>query len=117
MHHFLMFHRLTIIQEVTWLPSVLAEIHLYLLLDTFADAVRVPQNYLEGIWNKAAELLKTDDAIVPAPGIGADAKFILSYRGKRPHLVIPKKGSIFACDSDCPNWKGIRHLRTLGSCG
>ncbi len=76
-------------------------------ISTFANAVRVPRNCLEGIWNKAAELLKTNDAIVPAPGVGADAKFVLSYRGNKPHLVIPKKGGSFACDSDCPNWKAL----------
>ena len=76
-------------------------------INSFADDVRVPQNCLEGIWNKAAELLKADDAIAPAPGVGNDAKFVLSYRGKKPHLVIPKKGITFACDSDCPNWKAL----------
>lgn len=76
-------------------------------INTFADAVRVPRNCLEGIWNKAAELLKTDDAIVPAPGVGADAKFVLSYQSNKPHLVIPKKGGNFACDSECPNWKAL----------
>jgi len=76
-------------------------------INTFAGAVRVPRNCLEGIWNKAAELLKADDAIAPAPGVGSDAKFVLSYRGKRPHLVTPKKGNMFACDSDCPNWASV----------
>lgn len=57
-----------------------------------ADSVRIPLNCLEGIWSKASELLKTPDAIVSAPGVGVDAKFVLSYSGKKPHLVIPKRG-------------------------
>ena len=72
-----------------------------------ADSVRVPLNCLEGIWSKAAELLNTPDAIVPAPGVGPGAKFVLSYSGKRPHLVVPKKGGAVACDQDCPNWKSL----------
>lgn len=74
---------------------------------TIGDAVRVPLNCLEGIWSKAAELLKTEGAIVPAPGVGSDAKFVLSYSGQRPHLVVPKQGSTFACDEDCPNWRAL----------
>ena len=54
------------------------------------------------IWNKVAELLKTDDAIVSTLGIGAGAKFVLSYGGRNPHLVISKKGSNFDCNSECP---------------
>ena len=72
--------------------------------------MRVPLNCLEGIWSKAAERLSTPDAIVPAPGVGIGAKFVLSYSGKRPHLVMPKKSGCFACDHDCPNW------RSLGIC-
>lgn len=76
-------------------------------IDSFVDSVRVPLNSLEGIWKKASELLKTENAIVPAPVVGTNAKFVLSYRGNRPHLVVPKKGGSFVCDSDCPNWKAL----------
>ena len=71
------------------------------------DCTRVPLNCLQGIWNKAAELLKTDNAIVAAPGSDNGAKFVLSYRGSKPHLVTPKKTEVFACDSDCANWKAL----------
>ena len=74
-------------------------------VNTVADGVRVPRNSLEGIWSKAAELLKTEGAIVSAPGVGEGAKFVLSYRGRNPHLVVPRKGGAFACDGNCPNWK------------
>lgn len=72
-----------------------------------ADAVRIPLTCLEGIWNKAAELLKAEEAIVSAPGVGDGAKFVLSYSGRKPHLVVPKKGGAFACDGECPNWKAL----------
>ena len=73
----------------------------------FAETSCIPLTCLQGIWNKAAELLATEGAILPAPGCDAGAKFVLSYRGKKPHLVAPKKSDMFACDSDCPNWKGL----------
>ena len=76
-------------------------------ISTFATAVRIPTNCLEGIWDKASTLLSTDDAIVPAPGVGPNAKYVLSYSGSKPHLVVPKKATTFACDSDCPNWKAL----------
>lgn len=72
-----------------------------------ADSVRIPLNCLEGIWSKASELLKTPGAIVSAPGVSGDARFVLSYSGKRPHLVIPKRGGSFSCDEDCPNWRAL----------
>jgi hypothetical protein len=61
---------------------------------------------LEGIWNKAADILQLKDAIVPAPGIEG-GMYVLSYGGKKPHLVIPKKNYVYACDSECPNFKGL----------
>ena len=76
-------------------------------VNTVADGVRVPRNSLEGIWSKAVELLKTEGAIVSAPGVGDGAKFVLSYRGRNPHLVVPRKGGAFACDGNCPNWKAL----------
>ena len=72
-----------------------------------ADDVRIPLTCLEGIWSKAAELLQTEEAIVSAPGVGDGAKFVLSYSGRKPHLVVPKKGGAFACDDECPNWKAL----------
>ena len=48
--------------------------------------MRIPLNSLEGIWNKAAQLLKTEGSIVPAPGVGDDAKFVLSYSGHKPQF-------------------------------
>lgn len=82
--------------------------HSHLSLDTsvLAGASKLPLSMLEGIWKKAAELLKTDGAVVPAPGMDS-AMCVSSYGGKRPHLVSQKRGGNFACDSDCPNWKGL----------
>lgn len=69
-----------------------------------ATCTRIPLTSLEGIWKKAEDLLNTEGAIVSAPGVGNDAKFVLSYSGRKPHLVVTKKGGSFACDEDCPNW-------------
>ena len=32
---------------------------------------------------------------------------VLSYSGKMPHMVTPKKGGDFSCDSNCPSWKSM----------
>ena len=88
-------------RDLTLASSLSVDVH------TFATGVRVPLNCLEGIWSKAAELLKTSGAIVPAPGIGSNAKFVLSRHGQKPHLVQARKGHSFACDDDCPNWRAL----------
>ena len=54
-------------------------------VDTFACQVRVPRNCLEGIWNKAAELLKTKDAI---------AKLLVLATTANLFLVIAERGHI-----------------------
>ena len=41
------------------------------------------------------------------PGFGEDAKCMLSYRGKKPDLVLPKKSGQFSCDCDCQNFKAL----------
>ena len=63
---------------------------------SLTGTTRIPLNCLQGIWNKAAELLKIDNAIVTAPGNNSGAKFVLSYQGTKPHLVAPKKTQVFA---------------------
>ena len=45
--------------------------------------------------------------IVSAPGGKPDSKLVLSYQGKRPHLVEPKNIGAFSCDADCPNCKSM----------
>ena len=80
--------------------------NLSVTLDSFSDDICIPRNCLEGIWKKACELLKTDDSIVSAPGVN-QGKFVLSYSNSKPHLVVPSRSSIYSCDSECPNWKGL----------
>ena len=70
------------------------------------DIAHIPKNCLEGIWSKATELLKTNSAIVTAPGMDG-AKFVKSYSGHRPHLVSENKGGSFSCDEHCPNWSAL----------
>jgi len=53
------------------------------------------------VWKRVDELLKTDAVVVTAHGIGKKAKYVLSFSGQKPHLVIPKKGGSYACDQDC----------------
>ena len=76
-------------------------------VSTAATLVNIPITCLEGIWIKARKLIETDGAIAPAPGQLPEARMVLSYSGKPPHMVTPKKNGDFSCDSSCPNWKSL----------
>ena len=76
-------------------------------VNTATTLVNIPITCLEGIWIKAKKLMETDGAIAPAPGQLPEARMVLSYSGKPPHMVTPKKNGNFSCDSSCPNWKSL----------
>ena len=55
---------------------------------------------------KASESLRTEGAIVKAPGFSTEAKMVVSRSGKHPDLVQPKrKSGGLMCDEDCPQYK------------
>ena len=62
---------------------------------------------LEGILIKAKQLLSMKGALAFAPGQSLEARMVLSYSGKPPHMVTPKKNGDFSCDGSCPNWKSL----------
>jgi len=68
--------------------------------------VNIPLSCLQGIWDKAEQLITSANAITPAPGQEPEARMVLSYSGNMPHMVLPKKGE-FCCDSKCSNWKAV----------
>ncbi len=77
-------------------------------LNSASQEVSMPITILEGIWTKAHRLLTTNNAIVLAPGQPPEARMVLSYSGKTPHMVLPKKNKgDFSCDSNCPNYKAL----------
>lgn len=76
-------------------------------VSTAATLVNIPITCLEGIWIKAKKLMETDGAIAPAPGQLPEARMVLSYSGKTPHMVTPKENGDFSCDSSCSNWKSL----------
>ena len=69
--------------------------------------LKVPATCVQGIWRKAADLIRDPNSMVAAPGQSAESRMVLSYSGKAPHMVTPKKGGGFSCDATCPNWKSI----------
>ena len=79
-------------------------------LDDGAKSVTVPYKCLEGIWHKATQLINTEEAITLAPEHAPEARMVLSYTGKVPHLVTRKKRNDFSCDVNCCNWK-LKHKR------
>ena len=75
--------------------------------ETVAKSSNLPVTCVEGILQKASKLLQEENAIVPAPGQSPEARKVLSYSSKTPHMVTPVKGGGFTCDTSCPNWKSI----------
>ena len=55
-------------------------------VDTFADLVNVRNSVLDGIWEKAFELVVDSNAIASAPGCDK-GHTVKSSSGKRPHIV------------------------------
>ena len=79
-------------------------------LEKFTEDIKLPFNTVEGIWNKANQLITEVDAIVPAPGCGKKDKMVKSKSGSTPHLVtVRDKGVNYKCDDKCPQFKST-HL-------
>ena len=72
----------------------------------FAHLTNVPCSVLDGIWQKAHELVVDSDAITCASGYDK-AYMVKSFSGKRPHLVIAKTNGQYSCDGDCGNSKSL----------
>ena len=77
-------------------------------LSVLSGKLGLPNVAIDGIGQKAAEILQTEGAIASAPGQPAEARMVISRSGKRPHLVIPKKMGGMACDDDCPMYKSAK---------
>ena len=59
---------------------------------------------VQGIWEKAEELLSTTNAITVAPGSSLKARMVLSYSSVVPHLVREVSSGRYECDEKCLNW-------------
>ena len=59
---------------------------------------------LQHMWQKAEELLNSDNAITPAPGKDKLAKMVISYSSSVPHMVTNTQSGQYKCDSNCLNW-------------
>lgn len=76
-------------------------------LMSLSPHLSLPAAAIEAIARKAAEILKTDNGIAPAPGCSGIAQnlMVMSNSGKRPHMVVQKKNGSLICDSDCPQYQ------------
>ena len=74
----------------------------------FHSGLKVPLAAIQGIWNKAEELLREPNSISTAPGCDSKSRMVRSCSGKRPHLVTSTKQGRYACDNDCLNWKAMK---------
>ena len=76
-------------------------------VNTVTASVSVSLDCLKGIWQKAEELLQSPNGMSSAPEQPEQDRMVLSRSGKRPHLVLPRKGGNFKCDTDCMNFKSL----------
>ena len=74
---------------------------------SLSELVSLPLPCLEGIWQKATELLNTLGTISSAPGHPTESRMVMSRTDHRPHLVLPCSRRCFKCDSDCLNYKSL----------
>ena len=64
----------------------------------------VPLVTLTGMWNKASDLLSTENAITPAPGSDTKARMVVSRSQDIPHHIRSRADGQYLCDSNCPQW-------------
>ena len=76
--------------------------------ETFHSGLKIPLASVQGIWQKAEELLRNTNSISPAPDCDNKSKMVISRSGKRPHVVACMKQGKCMCDSDCANWKSLK---------
>ena len=73
----------------------------------FCDNVSIAAVVLESIWNKAAQLVNTPNAITVAPGLDLKSHTVISTSGNHPHLIQAKKTGQYTCDKACGNWNSL----------
>ena len=56
------------------------------------------------MWNKASDLLSTENAIIPAPGSDTKARMVVSRSQDIPHHIRSRADGQYLCDSNCPQW-------------
>ena len=61
----------------------------------FHPGLKIPLAAVQGIWNKAEELLWELNFAVP--GGDSNSKMVISHSGKRSHLVTSTKKGKYAC--------------------
>lgn len=66
--------------------------------------ISIPLVTLCAMWNKATELLSTQNAVTPAPGNDSKARMVLSRSQSVPHHVRSCSDGQYLCDSNCPQW-------------
>ena len=79
-----------------------------LSVDVYTAAVKLntPLTCLEGIWEKAKQLITTEGAIAQHHDRVHKREW-WSHSGKAPYVVTPRKDGGFSCDSSFPKWKAL----------
>jgi len=68
---------------------------------------------IQSMWEKAEELLSTQNAITPAPGSDSTARMVISYSSSMPHLVLRGSNGQYRCDDKCIAWTSLVYAHIL----
>ena len=66
--------------------------------------ISIPLVTLTVMWNKASEMLSTENAITPAPVNDTKARTVLSRSQDVPHHIRSCFDGQYLCDNNCPQW-------------
>ena len=75
-----------------------------------ADLPNIPFTTVQGIWNKAKEILQIQGAVVNGPRFSKSVDrtiVVASKSSTRPRIVTIKPGGTVCCENGCPNWNAL----------
>ena len=84
--------------------SVSAEVVTLSVSAEDSGILSVPLVTLTGMWNKAFDLLSTENVFTLAPGSDTKARMVVSRSQDIPHHIRSRADGQYLCDSNCPQW-------------
>ena len=95
------------VSEVQTSATEHVEHHVSILLSISPEdsgITTLPLITLHNMWNKANELVSSDNAITKPPGNDMKARMVLSHSSSMPHMVCSGNNGKYQCDSNSLQW-------------
>ena len=81
--------------------------HLHKASDSPPTTSRSHARSLSVSLEEATTKVNIPNQLLNTPGQKPEARMVLSYSGKTPHMVTCDKVGDYKCDTSCANWKGM----------